>query len=114
MSEPRNYKIPQSPLGLSGPVARPNPGTLPVRGDLAHIALSDRYLAAHYAIPQIQMIGPKESKMHLIDRDDSEVLLKLEAGTKVEVLDIAGQWLWICLSPEGPSGYVKKTSVQEA
>jgi len=45
--------------------------------------------------------------MHLAGRDDSDVVAELAAGTELEVLDIAGEWAWVCLSPEGPSGYVR-------
>ncbi len=51
MSDVTTYEVPDGPLNLAGPVARPAPGTLPLRGDLAHIALAGRHLAAHYVIP---------------------------------------------------------------
>jgi hypothetical protein len=35
------YPLPQGQLSLAGPVDRPAVGTLPIRGDLAHIALAD-------------------------------------------------------------------------
>jgi hypothetical protein len=40
-------------------------------------------------------------------RDDSPVVTRFEAGTRVEVIDVAGDWVWGCLGPEGPSGYMK-------
>ena len=45
--------------------------------------------------------------MHLAGRDDSDLLTEIAAGTAIEVLDIAGEWAWVCLTPEGPSGYVR-------
>ena len=43
-----DYAMPEGRLGLKGPVKKPAPGTLPLRGDLAHIALADTHLAAHF------------------------------------------------------------------
>ena len=44
--------------------------------------------------------------MHLAGRSDSDLVTDIPAGTAIEVLDIAGEWAWACLGPEGPSGYV--------
>ena len=107
MSDVTTYKVPDGPLRLAGPVVRPKPGTLPLRGDLAHIALAGRYLAAHYVIPKLCNIGDAPVEMHLAGRDDSDVVSEIAAGTAIEVLDIAGEWAWVCLTPEGPSGYVR-------
>ena len=107
MSDVTTYKVPDGPLRLAGPVVRPKQGTLPLRGDLAHIALAGRYLAAHYVIPKLRNIGDAPVEMHLAGRDDSDVVSEIAAGTAIEVLDIAGEWAWVCLTPEGPSGYVR-------
>lgn len=107
MSDVTTYKVPDDPLRLAGPVVRPKPGTLPLRGDLAHIALAGRFLAAHYVIPKLRNIGDRPVEMHLAGRDDSDVVTEIAAGTSIEVLDIAGEWAWVCLTPEGPSGYVR-------
>ena len=101
-----DYSVPDGKLGLKGPVAKPAPGTLPLRGDLAHIALASTHLAAHYVIPHVRYVGEGGAELHLAQRDDSEVTHRLEAGTRVEILDVAGEWVWLCLGPEGPSGYV--------
>ena len=107
MSDATAYSVPTGPLLLAGPVVRPIPGTLPLRGDLAHIALAGRYLAAHYVIPKLRNIGDTPVEVHLAGRDDSDVITEIAAGTSIEVLDIAGEWAWVCLTPEGPSGYVR-------
>lgn len=101
------YTLPGGILGLKGAVSKPAPGTLPLRGDLAHIALAGTHLAAHYVIPHVAMIGDDGADLYLAARDDSEVIHRLDAGTRFEVLDIAGIWIWGCLGPEGPSGYCK-------
>ena len=105
--ETTDYAVPEGILGLKGPVAKPAPGTLPLRGDLAHIALADTHLAAHYVIPYIRRIGGTQAPVLELPRADSEVVAKFDPGTQVEVLDIAGDWIWCCLGPQGASGYVK-------
>lgn len=107
MSGSASYQVPDGPLCLAGPVARPKPATLPLRGDLAHIALAGTHLAAHYVVPELRAIGPTGAALYLAPRADSEVVTMLEAGTKFELLDIAGEWAWGCLGPDGPTGYVK-------
>ena len=100
------YQVPEGPLRLAGSVARPAPGTLPLRGDLAHIALAGKYLAAHYVIPQNRIVTSDGLAMHLSARAESDVVMRLASGTLIEVLDVAGEWAWGCLGPEGPSGYL--------
>ncbi|MFN3989810.1 MAG: hypothetical protein ACK4IS_06090 [Erythrobacter sp.] len=101
----QGYGVPGGVLGLAGPVAKPAPGTLPLRGDLAHIALAGTHLAAHYVIPHQRLIGESGANLHLAPRADADAHHHLAAGTAVELLDIAGEWAWVCLGPEGPSGY---------
>lgn len=106
MSEQIGYELPQGIVGLKGPVAKPAPGTLPLRGDLAHIALAGRYLSAHYVIPHARRIADGGAVLKLAMRDDSGDGAALPGGAEIELLDIAGDWAWIACGPEGPSGYV--------
>lgn len=101
----QGYEVPGGVLGLHGPVAKPAPGTLPLRGDLAHMALAGTHLAAHYVIPHQRLVGAAGAMLHLAPRADAEVHHQLSAGEAVELLDIAGEWAWVCLGPQGPSGY---------
>ena len=57
MSATSTYSPPEGEIALSGPVSRPELGTLPIRGDLAHIALAGRYLVPHYIQPQPRRIA---------------------------------------------------------
>ncbi len=107
----QNYQVPTGGLGLKGPVERPAPGTLALRGDLAHIALAGTHLAAHYVIPQIWTVGDQGVDVMETIRDDSPLVTHFEAGTKVEVIDVSGDWIWGCLGPEGPSGYMKANAL---
>ncbi len=101
------YQLPKGPLRLAGPVVPPKPGELPLRGDLAHIALAGSHLAAHYVIPQTRIIADSGADLYLQPRADSDVVTRLEGGAKIEVLDLAGDWIWGCLGPKGPAGYLK-------
>lgn len=106
-SQNHNYEVPDGVLGLVGPVEKPRPGTLALRGDLAHIALAGKHLAAHYVIPDERFVGADGVDVMETTRDDSPVVTHFEAGTRIEVLDVSGQWIWGCLGPQGPSGYMK-------
>ncbi len=106
------YDLPTGPLGLMGPVAKPAPGTLPVRGDLAHIALAGTHLAAHYVIPQSATVRAERTNMRCQARDDAGVNCVLERGRTLEVLDIGTHWVWCCIGPEGPSGYVHTDCIE--
>ena len=112
-SHDHNYEVPAGILGLKGPVAKPAPGTLALRGDLAHIALAGVHLAAHYVIPEIRLVGAQGADVMENTRDDSPVITHFAPGTEIEVLDIAGEWIWGCLGPQGPSGYMKASCITE-
>ncbi|MEL7188609.1 MAG: hypothetical protein AAGK17_03575 [Pseudomonadota bacterium] len=106
-SQSKKYAAPDGVLGLKGPVAKPEPGTLPLRGDLAHIALAGKHLAAHYVIPHVQIVVGSAQHLTLAPSDDSDTVLELSAGEAIEVLDVAGNWAWATKGPSGPSGYVR-------
>lgn len=107
MSRPADYSLPTETVGLTGPVRKPAPGTKPLRGDLAHIALAGQYLATQYVVPLCREIGPNSVHLRLAMREDADIGASLPAGTPVELLDCAGEWAWIACGPEGPSGYVQ-------
>ncbi len=113
MSDLARYQIPQDVIGLTGPIERPEAGTLPLRGDLAHIALAGRYLAAHYVVPLRRTVGPQDAVLKLTMRDDAEEGAMIAAGSTIEVLDTAGKWVWVACGPDGPSGYLHTESLTE-
>ena len=94
------------PFVLAGPVERPDPSRVPLRGDLAHIGLAGRYFVPHYAVPQPRLIGPDGAALLAAPEEGAEVVQHLAAGATFEVLDLVGSWAWGCLSLEGPVGYV--------
>jgi hypothetical protein len=109
--EGTDYAVPTGVLGLTGPVEKPAPGTLPLRGDLAHIALAGSHLAAHYVIPQVRMVGAAAAGLRLIPRADAEVFTTLAAGGRFELLDVAGEWVWGCPGPQGPTGWCRASDL---
>ncbi len=111
MSAPASYNLPEGIVGLKGPVDKPAPGTLPLRGDLAHIALAGRFLAAHYVVPTIRSVGNDPVTLKLAMRDDADQGATIEAGQEIELLDCAGNWAWITCGPDGPSGYARLTAL---
>lgn len=96
----------QGPFALSGPVPRPEEGKLPLRGDVAHIALAGQYFVPHYAVPQPRSVMPGGARLLAAPHEDALELCTLLEGDSFEVLDITGAWAWGCLSLEGPVGYV--------
>ncbi len=80
---------------------------LPLRGDLAHIALAGRYFVPHYAVPQPRMVMPGGAPLFASTAPGAEELCTLMEGDSFEVLEVSGGWAWGCLSLEGPVGYVR-------
>jgi hypothetical protein len=105
------YAVPAGVLGLKGPVQKPAPGILPLRGDLAHIALAGTHLAAHYVIPQVWVVGEAGAGLRLAPREDSEVFAQLGAASRFELLDVAGVWVWGCPGPAGPAGWCRASEL---
>ncbi len=99
-------RVPAHWLALSGPVRKPSPGTLPVRADLAHIALAQRHLSAHYVVPLQRRVAGGNVDLLAHPRADAKAVKRLEHDVPVELLERQGDWAWVCEGPEGPSGYV--------
>jgi hypothetical protein len=102
-----DYAVPEGVLGLNGPVEKPAPGSLPLRGDLAHMALAGTHLAAHYVIPHVRAVGAAGAELRLNPRGDAEVFAQLAPGSRFELLDVAGEWVWGCPGPQGPAGWCR-------
>lgn len=111
MNDQPKYEVPSGQLALSGPVVRPDHSSLPIRGDIAHIALANRYLVAAYVVPLERTLATAGA-LHVQPRGDAEVVGTLDAGMRFEVLDIAGAWAWGCLGPEGPTGYLPLAALE--
>lgn len=108
------YAVPVGVLGLNGPVEKPVPGALPLRGDLAHIALAETHLAAHYVIPHVRVVGEAGVGLRLAPRADSEAFTMLAPESRFELLDVAGEWVWGCPGPTGPAGWCRAAELAPA
>jgi hypothetical protein len=101
------HKCAQGPFALAGPVVRPDTRHVPLRGDLAHIGLAGRYFVPHYAVPQPRTVMPGGAQLLAGTDEGAEELCTLMEGDSFEVLDLAGNWAWGCLSLDGPVGYIQ-------
>lgn len=103
---------PQGALALTGPSVTAEPGHLPVRGDLAHIRLAGRYFVPHYAVPMPHRVRTVGAELRQTIKADAEVLGELAAGTRFDVLDIAGNWAWGQQGEDGLVGYVSLDALE--
>ncbi|KPL69669.1 hypothetical protein SZ64_17155 [Erythrobacter sp. SG61-1L] len=99
------------PFALSGPVAKPDAHRVPLRGDLAHVALAGRYFVPHYVVPMQRMVGDMGANMRAEATDESEIVYDLSPGQRFDLLDSNATWAWGCLGPDGPVGYVKTSEL---
>lgn len=83
---------------------------MPIRGDVAHIALAQSYLVPHYVVPNIAAVAAGPAPIYLAEDETSEILATLETGTDFEVLDFTSSWVWGSCGPTGPSGYVMRSA----
>ena len=104
---------PLGPFALSGVAPRPDPATVPIRGDLAHIALAGRYFVPHYARPRAYRIIA-DTPLRAAAASDSDSRAQLAAGSQFDVLDCEGAWAWGCVGEEGPVGWVALDAVEPA
>jgi len=105
-SETNEAAMPLGPYALSGPVTKPDPRTVPLRGDIAHIALAGKYFVPHYVVPQQRMAGDMGATLHAGPSETTEILDGLAPGERFDLLDVEGNWAWGCLSLDGPVGYI--------
>ena len=96
----------QGPFALTGPQQRPDERSVPLRGDLAHIALAGVHFVPHYAVPQPRSVMPGGAPLMAEPTDTAEELCTLMEGDSFEVLEVTGTWAWGCMSLHGPVGYV--------
>ena len=104
----------KGPYVLAGPAERPDSRSVPLRGDLAHIALAGRYFVPHYAVPQPRVVMPGGAPLLTATGEGGEELCTLMEGDSFEVLDVAGSFAWGCLGLDGPVGYVHLDRLEPA
>ena len=111
MTESQTYPVPAGQLALAGPVVPPEKGVLPVRGDLAHIALAGTHFVAHYAVPTAVTVTGGNAALLCNPQDDADIVAALDDGTALELLDMTSTWAWACCGPQGPSGYIRRAAL---
>ena len=84
------------PFALDRAMAKPDAASVPVRGDLAHIALAGVHFVPHYAVPQTYAVGPSGADVTATTRADADVRGHLDAGATFAVLDVEGDHAWGC------------------
>lgn len=104
---------PRGELPLTGPSAQAPAGTLPVRGDLAHIRLAGVHFVPHYAVPMPhRVIRAEGASLRAASRAEADCLCTLATGSEFAVLDIAGNWAWGQAGEDGLVGYVATSDLQ--
>lgn len=98
--------IPADQLCLSGPNETLDAAHWPVRGDLAHIRLAGRVFVPHYAVPMPGSILAPGSPLRVAGHEAADIRDLLAAGTRFNVLDMAGGWAWGQVGEDGFVGYV--------
>ena len=106
------YILPDDPaalgasFSLTGPSPALVPGHVPVRGDLAHIAMAGKWFVPHYAEPMPHVVCNGGAPL-LKSANGTEVLENLATGARFDVLEIAGGWCWGQISnAAGEGGFV--------
>lgn len=103
-------------FALTGPSPSLAPGHVPVRGDLAHIAMAGRWFVPHYAVPMPHRVCNAGATLMQAPGNDAEVLDHLTPGAVFDVLEISGGWCW----GQGPAtsgdggfvGYVPQSALE--
>jgi len=109
--------IPEGQLSLSGPAEVLDAAHWPVRGDLAHINLAGRCFVPHYAVPMPHRVRAEAASLRRAPKDGAEELILLAAGTRFDVLDIAGAWCWGQIPTDLPGtggfvGYIRQDALE--
>ena len=104
---------PKGQLALTGPSVRAPAGQLPVRGDLAHIALAGTYFVPHYAEPMAHSCKAGGASLRATPDSDADEIGALVAGAAFAVLDISGDWAWGQAGGEsGLVGYIALSQLE--
>lgn len=104
----------KGPFALTGPVARPDPATVPLRGDIAHIALAGTYFVPHYVTPRPYRLLDGGAPLLRAPGDADEPRAHLEGGSLFGVLDCEGAFAWGCVTLDGPVGWVALERLEQA
>ena len=84
-----------------------------VRPDLADIRLAEHVFAPRYAAPVDQTVD-RPVALRAAPGDDAEVLAMLQAGTRFELLDLAGGEGWGIAVDDALVGYIDAAALTPA
>lgn len=105
--------VPGGQLSLTGPADRTDKPHLPVRGDLAHIALAGKYFVPHYAVPMPHRLSAA-APLRRAGSDAGEPIRDMAAGEGFDVLDISGGWAWGQAAGDQLVGYLPLSLLEQA
>jgi len=93
--------VPLGPYALSGPVSKPDPRTVPLRGDIAHVALAGRYFVPHYVVPRQMMVGDMGADVIRVERPGGN-MFAASHNPKFDVLNRNKRC--VCVNLKDPEG----------
>jgi hypothetical protein len=106
LNEKSAHDLAGATFALSGPTEKVDPARLPLRGDLAHVRLAGKHFVPHYAAPMPHETVSEGADLLSSIKPDADVLYRLPAGARFDVLDMAGPWAWGECPQSGLVGYV--------
>ena len=96
--------LPTGQFVLSSPSEKLDAAHWPVRGDLAHVRLAGKVFVPHYAVPMAHELE-RDAELKLAAKAEAETMEAFTAGTRFDVLDMAGGWAWGQICNDGLVGY---------
>ena len=107
----RSSPIADGGYPLAGISSLPDPEFHAYRQDLADVALAGRVIASHYAEPLLRHLAAP-APFRRAASDDAEMIIEMEAGDELWMLDVTGGWAWGYGGPERRVGYVRAVALE--
>jgi hypothetical protein len=95
---------------LTGVSNLPDPDYHAFRQDLADVALAGRVIASHYAEPLLRHLVA-DAPFYRSPVDGGELIVKLNAGDELWMLDDTRGWAWGYAGKDRRVGYVRTEAV---
>jgi cell wall-associated NlpC family hydrolase len=102
---------PRSSFALKGRSVALDPRINAVRGDLADVALADRWFAPHYAAPVMRTVVTERVAIREKPSADATMVSELLKGEGFALLDMSGGWAWGYCAHDHYVGYLEGTSL---
>jgi cell wall-associated NlpC family hydrolase len=104
----------RSSFSLKGPSVTLDPRINAVRGDLADVALADRWFAPHYAEPILRSVSVERLAVHETPDASSTMVSELLLGEGFDLLDVSGGWAWGYCAHDHYVGYVAADALSKS